>query len=267
MELEGAGGSQRHRVVSYRALIGLAGAGLVVAGVAIAVGSPAGLRSVLGIPGTLLLPGLLLSFLIFPPRTIDGTLRWVVSVALSLTLAMAVGLSVVEILGRVSAQGVGESDIGIALLLVWPALARANQQSVSIPIPRHISRGVLVVGVCVLGALVAAIMLMRAPAPGSKFVTLALDAREGRVPVVQVANHGTGHNAYLLVVHTQQKQDVLSRVINPSPGVVLDLRLGPVEQLKSGTRVFVQLRPLSGRVFRSLSFYVQAGRSGGTAAA
>jgi hypothetical protein len=265
MELEGAGGSQRHRVVSYRALIGLAGAGLVVAGVAIAVGSPAGLRSVLGIPGTLLLPGLLLSFLIFPPRTIDGTLRWVVSVALSLTLAMAVGLSVVEILGRVSAQGVGESDIGIALLLVWPALARAHQQSASIPIPGHINRGVPVVGVCVIGALLAAIVLMRAPAPGSKFVTLALDAREGSTPVVQVANHGTGHNAYLLVAFTQQKPDVLSRVINPSPGVVLDVGLGPVEQLKSGTRVFVQLRPLSGRVFRSLSFYVRAGQNAGTA--
>jgi hypothetical protein len=40
IELEGAGGPLRHRVVSYRALIGLAGTGLVVAGVAIAVGSP-----------------------------------------------------------------------------------------------------------------------------------------------------------------------------------------------------------------------------------
>lgn len=263
----GAGGPRRQLVVTYRTLICLAAAGLLLAGVVIAVGSPAGLRSALGVPGTLLLPGALLSLSIFPPHTIDGRLRWVVSIALSLAAAMAVGLAVVEIAGRVSARGVGVADMALALLLVWPAVVRANRQRVSISVPRHISRGVPVLALSVAAAVVAAIVLMRAPAPGSNFLTLALVTPKSSIPVVQIVNRGTSDGSYLMVVHTREDENVLTRLVKPAPGAVVEVSLDPVANLKSGTRVFVQLRPSSGSVIRSLSFYVQASQTGGTAAA
>jgi hypothetical protein len=266
-EFAGARGPRRQLVVTYRTLICLAGAGLLLAGVAIAVGSPTGLRSALGVPGTLLLPGLLLSLSIFPPRTIDAGLRWVLSIALSLAAAMAVGLAVVEIAGRVSARGVGVADMAMALLLVWPAVVRANRQRASISVPRYVNRGVPVLAVSVAAAVVASIVLMRAPAPGSNFLAMALVTAKGSVPVVQIANRGTSDGSYLMEVHTRQDENVLTRVVKPAPGAVLEVSLDPVANLKSGTRVFVQLSPPSGSVIRRLSFYVQAGQTGGTAAA
>jgi uncharacterized membrane protein len=197
------------------------------------------LRIAFALPLLLVLPGYSLTAALFPGREIDWPPRLLLSVALSLSLAVVIGLALNQ-----TPFGLRSASWSVALLVVtWAACAtavsRRRRKGILEPVPRFLRGGVawthlkprdvafLLIATCVLGSAVA---FARTPLSAKKvqgYTALSLLPGSRGTSTVRVGvTSGELHStSYRLVVRVGSRVVYMRRLLRLDPGAQFHVRL------------------------------------------